>query len=212
MKDVTILYQGGSGGFALYYYFLLSGQYQYSIETVQHMIAQQFPAELSTNPTNWKAKEFWPNNTELKKSDKPQVLLICNPLFNNDMYDTNQEVSNNTYKILLYADIHLQLRMSYEKQAYWFTKISRTKFNAPVNNKTYIKQIINSSISYNNYTVDPDVPKIIEQFSPNHCVNLKEFIKTKIMPEFDLPNSNQLTFLDQWLSIQPAKSKFLLNN
>lgn len=33
-KDITILYQGGSGGFALFYYLLLSGKYQTGLPDV----------------------------------------------------------------------------------------------------------------------------------------------------------------------------------
>jgi hypothetical protein len=211
MKDVTILYQGGSGGFALYYYLLLSGNYQYKTEAVQSMIAQQYPNNLLTDPAKWKEKEFWPDNIKLKSQPGPNLYLICNPLFNSDMYKIHQLICNSTYKILLYTDLHLQLRMAYEKQAYWFTKLSRRQFNAPTNNKIYIKQIINSGTLYNNYVSDHNIPKIVEQFSPNQCINLKNFIKTKTISGFELPNNHQLKFLDYWLSIQPAKSKFLLN-
>ena len=206
MTDVTILYQGGSGGFALYYYLLLSGNYQYNIDCIQSMIAQQFPTDLSAVPSMWKSKEFWPNNIELKKKSGPKLFLICNPLFNPDVYSTNQTVCDNTYKILLYTDIHLQLRMAYEKQAYWFTPVSRQEFNAPASNKQYIRQIIQSSKSYNNSQVDPAVLEIVDKFAPDLIVDLKTFIGSGTLDNFPRPTQDQFNFLTYWKSLQPVKA------
>lgn len=206
MKDVTILYQGGSGGFALYYYLLLSGQYQYDIPTVQSMIAQQFPKELATNPSNWKNKEFWPDNLSLKKTTGPKLFLICNPLFNLKMYEINQTVSRDTYKILLYTDIHLQLRMAWDKQAYWFTKVSREHFSAPSSNTKYIRQILDTAVD--NY--DPMVSQIKEIFRPDQTLRLEEFIQLSSVTGFDVPTNEQLKFLKHWYYLQSAKAKNLL--
>jgi hypothetical protein len=207
MDDVTILYQGGSGGFAIYYYLLLSGRYQYDIDTVQSMIAQQFPSELATTPSKWKNKEFWPNNPELKKNCSPTVFLICNPLFNPEMYKVNQQISLDTHRILLYTDIHLQLRMAYEKQAYWFTPVSRQYFNAPVSNKQYIRQVINSSKPYSNNQVDTTVLEIVNKFKPDLIVDLTTFIESGTLDNFPMPTQDQLDFLKYWKSLQPAKAK-----
>ena len=208
MKDVTIMYQGGSGGFALYYYLLLSGQYQYDIPTVQSMIAQQFPKELATNPGNWKNKEFWPDNLSLKKTTGPKLFLICNPLFNPKMYEINQTVSRDTYKILLYTDIHLQLRMAWDKQAYWFTKVSREYFNAPSTDTPYIRHILDTAVD--NY--DPMVSQIKKLFNPNLLVCLEEFVKLKKITDSDTPTQEQREFLKYWKSIQSAKSLRLIES
>ena len=207
MTDVTILYQGGSGGFALYYYLLLSGKYQYDIETVNNMVEEQFSNRLSTAPHTWKEKEFWPDNTALKQLSGPTVFLICNPLFDPGMYKTNQLVSNGTHKILLYTDIHLQLRMAYEKKAYWFTSISKQHFNAPASTKKYLQQILNTSASYNNIQVDPMVPKIIDTFFPEQIIRLDDFIELNAVDNFSNPTQLQLDFLSRWKSLQPAKAK-----
>ena len=212
MKDVTILYQGGSGGFALYYYLLLTGQYRFDMETVQSMIAQQFPSELAMTPANWKDNEFWPDNFKFKSQSGSTVFLICNPLFNSDMYKQNIQISCNTYRILLYTDLKLQLRMAYEKNAYWFTPISRRQFNAPNNTKHYIKQIIDSGVLYNNCVIDPMIPEIVKYFVPDQLVNLADFIKTKTIPGFASPGQQQIDFLNHWQSIQTAKSTILLNS
>ena len=211
MKDVTILYQGGSGGFALYYYLLLSGKYQYNIETVQSMITQQFPAELSINPYTWKDTEFWPNNLELKKANGSKLFLICNPLFNPDVYETNQSISSNTYKILLYTNIHLQVRMAYEKQAYWFTAVSRRHFNAPNDTKQYLKQILSGSKSYYDKDVDPELLNLITKFSPDQITQLEDFVNSTVLVNFPSTNRYQLDFLDYWKSLQSIKATQLLS-
>lgn len=206
MSDVTIFYQGGSGGFALYYYLLLSGRYQYNVETVNHMIAEQFPAELSSNPSKWKAREFWPNNVELKKSAGSRVFLICNPLFNTDMYDTNQMVSNDTYKILLYTDLKLQLRMAWDKQAYWFTDVSRRHFSAPAANTQYLRQILNSAVD----SYDPEISQIQKTFRPNSTLRLEQFVLSQTVPFVSAPSVAQQDFLNYWLSLQTAKAQQLI--
>jgi hypothetical protein len=210
MSNVTILYQGGSGGFALYYYLLLSGKYQYDIDTVQSMIAQQFPRGLSADPSKWKNNEFRPDNVSLKKTTGPRLFLICNPLFSPDMYNINQWISDNTYKILLYTDIHLQLRMAWEKRAYWFTEVSRQHFNAPPSDRQYFRYIINSSEQYNKSWVDPTLLEVIKEFWPNQMVRLEDFINSKTVANFPEPNQFQLDFLTYWTALQTVKSLHLL--
>lgn len=212
MNNVTIFYQGGSGGFALYYYLLLSGQYQYDIATVKSMIAEQFPEQLKTAPITWKNLEFWPNNIELKHQSGNKVFLICNPLFDPLRYETNKKISDDTYKILLYTDLHLQLRLAYEKNAYWFTKVSREYFNAPANTKEYMRFIINSGKYYNDTLVDPVLPDIIDKFNPTQIVRLEELINTKILPSFSEPTQHQVDFLNYWHSLQPTRAIRMLKS
>jgi hypothetical protein len=206
MKDVTILYQGGSGGFALYYYLLLSGQYQFDIETTHKMIAEQFPEELSANPSTWKSKEFWPNNIELKQTKGPKLFLICNPLFNADMYQVNQSTCINTHRILLYTNIHLQLRLAYEKQAYWFTEVSRQKFNAPAKTSQYLRQILKGGQNH----FDPDLAQIKKLFKPDQRVRLEDFVNSKTLDNFPEPTQVQIDFLTQWTKLQPVKALNLI--
>ena len=212
MTDVTIFYQGGSGGFALYYYLLLSGIYQIDIPTAQTMVNIQFSDKLSSNTKKWKEQEFWPNNVELKKQTGPKLFLICNPLFTADMYDQNKWVSDNTYKILLYTDIHLQLRMCWEKQAYWFTEVSKQQFNASDDNQQYFRQIIGSSKEFKGSQVDPMILDIIDHFTPDQIVRLEDFINTGALDNFARPNQQQIDFLNHWRQLQPGKAfqKFIL--
>ena len=210
--DTTIIYQGGSGGFFLYYLLLLSEKYvsgetdiQQSndiVSTVKQKILEQFPDSLKDNRSQWKVKEFWPNNDSIKKiqSHKNKLFLICNPLFDNRHIADNLNIASNTRRVLLYADIELQLRMAYEKNAYWFTDISKKRFKAPLSNYRYIRQIRSSYKTLENNKVDPRVIDIINLFQPNLIINLKDLISNT---EF---NHDQTTFLTHWLSLQSKKS------
>lgn len=206
MKDVTILYQGGSGGFALYYYLLLSGRYQFDIGRLDQMIKQQFPQVLATAPSLWKIQEFWPDNQDLRNQPGRKLFLICNPLFDSGSIDANKSLVQNTYKILLYTDIHLQIRLAYEKRAYWFTDVSRWAFDAPADIKKYLRSIISSRVKFNGIDVDPMIPKIIQEFHPDRLLSLDDFLVNGF-DETDPPNQRQIDFLEYWLSIQPKKSR-----
>lgn len=205
LKDTTILYQGGSGGFALFYYLLLSGEFYTGIsyQSVAKLIEHQFPESLKTIPHKWKQKEFWPNNVACKMSNNsPRLFLICNPCWDNHVLAENLAVSNNTRKILLYTDFRLQLRMCYEKQAYWFTNISRERFCAPARPREYLRQIIQSKVNNR----DPMIPHVIRIFQPTQFVLLEEFIRRKELDYFPKPNQAQLDFLDRWIRLQPKKA------
>lgn len=203
-SDVSILYQGGSGGFALYYYLLLSGKF---CTDYQSNWRDQYPTLLIKNPRSWKSFETWPDNAKLKKSNKsPRLFLICNPCWNDSMIQQNLSIVQNTFKIMLYTDLKLQLRMAWEKQAYWFTDVSRKAFGAPKSNVQYIKNIISQTSA----GFDPMLTKIRNTFNPDLELRLENFLKTQLIPEFDAPNSAQLEFLNHWMSVQPSKSEKLL--
>lgn len=206
-KDITILYQGGSGGFALFYYLLLSGKYQTGLPDVDvnTLIQQQFPNVLKHNQSSWKSYEHWPNNLDCKQSSTgPRLFLICNPLFNPSVYNQNMFVANDTFKILLYTDIHLQLRMSWDKQAYWFTNESRRVFNAPLSTRAYLRWILDSSDEH----LRLDAVK--QTFKPDITVRLEDFINTLHLPNFPEPTTAQQEFLTYWISLQSKRAQQLL--
>ena len=210
-RDVTILYQGGSGGFALFYYLLLSGKYHTGIEynSVQELIDEQFPYSLIDQPNTWKHKEFWPDNQKCKLTKTgPRLFLICNPLWSDNVMQQNLNTSSSTYKILLYTNFKLQLRMAWEKQAYWFTDISKQTFRAPANTKQYLKQIIKSKVN----NLDPQLQRVEKMFRPAQKVELVEFIQSRMLPGFDTPNTAQLEFLNRWVTLQPKKVQHVLSN
>lgn len=201
--DVTILYQGGSGGFALYYYLLLSGEFQHSIKDSWQLIHNQFPSVLANDPSTWKTCELWPDNLALKKQSGPRLFLICNPLWSDHMIEVNHTVSDDTHKILLYAPLKLQLRMVWEKRAYWFTDISRQAFAAPNNDQEYMRWIKRSGVDFHGITVDPGVPKIVNEFKPNKIIKLEELLTETATPD-------QRKFLDHWIRLQPKKAQHLM--
>lgn len=210
--DTSIIYQGGSGGFFLYYLLLLSGKYvsgdnniqesNDTVSTVKQQILTQFPYSLKDDQSQWKTTEFWPDNSSIKDIPlhKNKLFLICNPLFDNRHVVDNLHIASNTRRVLLYADISLQLRMAYEKNAYWFTDISKKRFNAPSSNYSYIRQIQSGCKILENKKVDPRVLDIINLYRPNIIINLKDLISSTGF------NQDQTTFLKYWLSLQSKKA------
>jgi hypothetical protein len=206
--DITILYQGGSGGFLLFYYLLLSGNYHTGLQyqSVQSLIDQQFTPDLVTQPNQWKTREFWPDNLHCKKQSlSPRLFLICNPCWPG-MTEQNQFVSQHTQRYLLWTDIHTQLRMAYEKKAYWFTDVSRQHFNAPAKDGEYIKHILQSALDQQ----DPKIAEIKKLFCPQHTIQLQEFLQTRQLPGQPTASEHQNQFTDYWLSLQPPKVRHLL--
>ena len=202
-EDMTILYQGGSGGFALYYYLLLTGRFQHSTEEAWEMIHHQFSIDLINNPGAWKNLELWPDNIALKKQSGPRLFLICNPLWTADMTEVNHAISDNTHRILLYTPLKLQLRLAWEKRAYWFTDVSRQAFAAPDSDREYIRWILQSGVPFKHTRVDPRVPAVINEFQPNMILSLEEFMSQPATPD-------QRKFLDHWISLQPKKALRLM--
>ena len=92
------------------------------------------------------------------------------------------------------------------KKAYWFTNVSRQAFNAPETTKQYLRQIIHTQVN----NLDPQVTVIKKIFEPAQTIELTQFIKSKILNGFDMPNQAQLDFLDRWTSLQPKKVQRLL--
>ena len=203
-EDVSILYQGGSGGFALYYYLLLTGEFQHSIEDAWQQIHYQFSSDLADNPNTWKTRELWPDNVALKKQSGPRLFLICNPLWNDHMIEINHAISDDTHRILLYTSLKLQLRMAWEKRAYWFTDVSRQAFAAPDTDREYIRRILRSGVPFHDTQVDPQVPAVIEEFRPNKIIRLEELVSQPATPD-------QRRFLDHWFKLQPKKSQQLMH-
>lgn len=207
-KDVTVIYQGASGGFLLFYYLLLSGGYRTGIRnnyTATELIDQQFPATLQNDRTNWKLHEFWPDNVWAKQNQTgPRLFLICNPFFNPVVNESNQWVANDTYKILLYTDLKLQTRLAWEKQAWWFTAVSRQQYQQGTNSE-YLRWILSQG------KYDPPIKQIQSVYQPDLTVRLEEFVSNPSLPGFNHPNNAQQDFVRYWVSLQSTKSQQLLS-
>lgn len=211
-QDVTIVYPGGSGGFLLYFLLLLTENFisgdelilnsNNLLQSINDRISQQYPNSLMNNSKNWKVNEIWPNNFAIKyKSlNKRKLFLICNPLFEKNEFYKNLEISSNTFIILLYTNIHLHLRLAYDKNAYWFTDVSRKKFKAPEKDYEYITKILKNTLLYQDKLVAQDVVSIIKIWKPNIIIDLNDLTKLEW-------NRNQKEFLKFWYKLQTAKIK-----
>lgn len=214
-KDVTIIYPGGSGGFLLYFLFLLTDDYisgdplllnEHSIiDNTFKRIYEQFPDTLIKDSKSWKNNEFWPNNFSIKykNTDKQKLFLICNPFFEKGELKKNLEIMKGTFIIFLYTNINLHLRLAYDKQAYWFTNISRKVFNAPESNFRYLRLISSDIETFDGKKVYKNIPKIIKLFNPEKIIDLNDIYKIEL-------NYNQKKFLNYWYNLQTEKSKRLL--
>lgn len=206
-SDVTILYQGGSGGFALFYYLLLSGQYTSGVDQtdVQSLIHTQFDPELKHNPKKWKHYEHWPDNLQCKYGMQgARLFLICNPAWEPEIAHQNAKIASGTLRILLYTDIKTQLRLAYDKQAYWFTDISRKRFqpNSSETDFRYMRRILK-----HNPDIDAELANVKKLFRPHHELLLQDFLQGQHIEGTPEPNQAQLDFLAYWLDLQPPKSK-----
>lgn len=209
-QDVSILYSGGSGGFALFYYFMLSGIYKTGLKSnnIHQLIDQQFSPDLVRNPAKWKLNEQWPDNKKCKLYAKsPRLFLICNPCLQNSTAE-NLEITKGSIVYLLTTDIHTQIRLAWEKKAKWFVDCNADKLQNSKDATRYIRKIFKSA--HNNQ--DPELPLIRQAFKPDYEINLQEFLRSKTVPGLPAANADQIKFLDHWLNIQPKKAKKLLLN
>ena len=207
MQDTTILYHGGSGGFLFYYYMLLSGEYTTGLDMdkIEEYIENQFHPKLANDKKSWKiGHEYWPDNKKCKETitDKPKLFLICNTYFY--LHFSNENIKNYTNNkiILLYTDLHTQLRMCYNKKAAFFTEEflkdpSRPFYNQP--DKKYIRHILKSGVMWNNELCYFELPRY-EKIYPNlELVKLRDLIQN--YPK----NTKQQWLIDRWLSLHTKK-------
>jgi hypothetical protein len=208
ISDVTILYQGGSGGFMLFYYLMLSGRYHAGIpadRSPSELISQQFNDDLVDDRTQWKSREVWPDNTWAKLNlPSPRLFLICNPFFAPDMHAVNRSIADGTIKLLLYTGLKIQTRMAWEKQAWWFTSVSREKLQTG-SERDYLRWILGQG------EYDPEVERIRQIYQPDLEIRLEDFVRHPCISGFPDPTQQQIEFVDRWMTLQSKKSQRLLN-
>lgn len=205
-RDVSIIYQGASGGFLLFYYLLLTGRYSHGIQnrlTVSELIAQQFPQHLTEDRAKWKHHEFWPDNHWARATQqRPRLYLICNPFFDPGLYHSNLELTCDSVKILLYTSLELQARLAWEKQAWWFTPVSRQRYQRGTD-RAYMRWILNQG------DIDPNVHQIKSTYHPDIVIRLEDFVSDPGCLGLT-PNQEQLDFVTYWTSLQSKKTQRLL--
>lgn len=216
-NDLTVLYQGGSGGFFFYFLLLLSGKYisgdpfiincEDKIWAVKQRILQQFPKTLELDRSKWKTFEFWPDNDLCKniQTSQKKLYLFCNPTFDRATVKNRYAFSNGTDVVLYYTNLSTQLRMSFEKNAYWFTPVSRKRFNAPDSNYKYLKKIRKNNVMFRGVTVEKELETVYQLFKPKFVISLADILKNQL----EL-NTDQQWLVDHWVSLQSSKTKRLI--
>jgi len=215
-SDITIVYQGGSGGYFLYYLLLLSGQFISGEESiiesngntteVWKLINDQFPLSLQNQNDVWKHTEHWQDNRLCAntKTSKRKLYLICNPLFAPKRYENNKWITSISTPVLMYTDIKTQLRLAYDKRAHWFapdpTKVCNPSFNSLWR---YMHHICKDRTIFEGKEVVSILPKIVSVFNINHTVYLQDILGGLL----DEPYRH---FAELWFSLHSPRARKLL--
>jgi hypothetical protein len=111
-SDVWLGYVGGCGGFFALHLLLLSNRYNCSLsQPFDQILQSQWNI---THAHEWKNTEVWPDNTRtLEEFNSPRLLFECNPVVNNWK-------NVPSFKILIYADLFLHLKLSKYKNSFFY--------------------------------------------------------------------------------------------
>ena len=109
--DLNLSYSGGSGGFLLLHFLLLTEKYYCSFESDNDLISQW----QITNPSKWKSTEIWPDNkvTLLSTTPKSKIYFFCNPT-------ETRMLGYNGKNIVIYTNLTNQIEIAKYKRAHWF--------------------------------------------------------------------------------------------
>ena len=125
MKDISIYYSGGSGGFIALHTVLLTDQYFCSFQGINFLTDsnfsinfdviknKQWSVNLNTSPDlKWKSSEIWPDNdkTLTAPSDRAKVYFYCSRF---------QELVKGQ-SVLIYTDIESQIKLCKLKKSSWY--------------------------------------------------------------------------------------------
>lgn len=112
-NDIKLLYTGGSGGFIVLHYLLLTKKYQInivnSVFTIEKIIEKQWAIK---NSTLWKNHEIAPSNPLTKLLPSPRLYFFCNPTDTADYHGDH---------LVVYTDLASQIKLAQYKNANWFT-------------------------------------------------------------------------------------------
>ena len=118
-NNISIGYSGGSGGFLLLHFLLLSNRYYCSLNG---------PIDSQWNiidPAKWKSLEIWPNNINTKNSltINPKIYFFCNP---GDISELELYAKK---KIIIYTSLFNQYMLAKYKNANWFVDKCEFTYN-----------------------------------------------------------------------------------
>lgn len=116
--NINLLYSGGSGGFVLLHFLLLSDQYDVVFKgniNQQKVLKAQWQI---SNPGQWKSNEFWPDNSATSDliTNKSKIYFYCNPHQHSDLGKYCR------LNLALYIDYASQLKLAYYKKAWIYEK------------------------------------------------------------------------------------------
>jgi hypothetical protein len=181
-KDLKLLYTGGSGGFIVLHYLLLTKQYQISIInslcTIEEIIARQWAIK---NSKRWKLNEIYPSNSLTKLLPSPRLYFFCNPP------QTDEFVGEN---LVVYTDIVSQIKLAQYKNANWFV-IDNFKLRA--------RKLLRAWQQHYQFIKDPSWPDCTSWRKVN---NLPDYIKNEV-----LKNEYYSFFIDQESKLKSTRVK-----
>ena len=116
-KDLILSYSGGSGGFLLLHFLLLTKKYYCSFDQENDLISQW----RITDPSKWKSTEIWPANkvTLSSTTSKSKIYFFCNPT-------EDRMLGYNGKNIVIYTSLINQIEIAKYKRAHWF--VERNEF------------------------------------------------------------------------------------
>lgn len=122
-SDLNLLYSGGSGGFVLLYFLLLSDQYSVVFKNNKSFLEAFEQQWQITNSDQWKNTESWPDNaaTHQLTTDKSKIYYYCNP----DLICPPDLGTYCRFNLALYVDYASQLELAYYKKAWIYSKVPR---------------------------------------------------------------------------------------
>jgi hypothetical protein len=198
--DIIISYSGGSGGFLLLHFLLLTGQYHCSFDEENDFISQW----KISDPSEWKTNEIWPNNdkTVASATTKSKIYFICNP--------TDEIIKKYTgKKIVVYTSLVNQINLAKYKRANWFRPLNILPIES-------IEDILLSKKSavVNNTTVYSNIIPFIE--SSDIAIKLEDFVNDRgqnLLSQLDLPaiNIQQKQLITHWKKLHPESLLNTLN-
>jgi hypothetical protein len=187
-KNLNIFYDGGSGGFYLLHQLLITGQFiclfRQKTSDYDDIRNKNFSVD---RLENWKKTELWPDNKLLEKikSKKRKIYFYCG--------DFPSWIKQEGFKLILWTDIHSQLRLACAKKASFFREdfpISRIKKVIKTSKNNIIKEV------YDNLELADANVKLQDIMTVNGLEKFLDSLGLKI-------TEKNVEFLNQYLKLHP---------